>query len=132
MGRLRYFFLVVDIGFLLYWLVSLLHLIPPQLLFQDYDNPLLVAWNWSFLPLDLAISATGLFAVFRARRGKPWRGLALISLTLTHCSGLLAVAFFALHRDFDPTWWGPNLFLLLYPLLFIPPLLRQLDRHPQP
>ena len=123
MGRLRYFFLVVDVGFVLYWLVTYFHLVPVTFLFKDYSNPLMVVWNWSFLPIDLAISATGFTALLLERGRRPWRGAALLSLTLTFCSGLQAVAFFALNRDFDPVWWGPNLFLLLYPLAFVRPLL---------
>ncbi len=36
---LKPFFLVVDIGFILYWTVTLLHLIPEAYLFKDYDGP---------------------------------------------------------------------------------------------
>lgn len=122
---LRPLFLVVDLGFLAYWLVTLLHLIPEAWLFKDYQNPILSAWNWSFLPLDLCISATGLGSLRLLRRGDPrWSRLAQLSLCLTACSGLQAVAFFALRRDFDPTWWLPNLFLLLYPLPYLGRLLR--------
>jgi len=125
MRKLRPFFLVVDLGFLLYWAITLLHWIPPQYLFKDYENPILQAWNWSFLPLDLAISATGLSALYLWRKGKEsWRPLALISLVLTFCSGLMAVAFWTLRGDFDPSWWAPNLFLLLYPLFFLPGFLK--------
>jgi hypothetical protein len=98
--------------------------IPDELLFKDYDNPILSAWNWSFLPLDLAISATGLTALRRAKRGLGWRNLALVSFVLTSCSGLMAVSFWTLRADFDPAWWLPNLFLLLYPLWFLPGLVR--------
>jgi hypothetical protein len=49
----------------------------------------------------------------------------VVSLTLTMCSGLQALAFRALRADFDPLWWMPNLFLLLYPLFFIPTILRE-------
>ena len=126
---LKPFFLVVDIGFILYWTVTLLHLIPEAYLFKDYDDPILAAWNWSFLPLDLLISATGLTSLYLSSRHNPansneWRSLALISLVLTSCSGLQAVTFWTLRADFDPVWWLPNLFLLLYPLFFIPALLR--------
>jgi len=38
----------------------LAHVIPESYLFKDYDNPILQAWNWSFLPLDLCISFTDL------------------------------------------------------------------------
>lgn len=125
---LRPLFLVVDLGFIAYWAITLAGVIPDEYLFKDYDNPILSAWNWSFLPLDLAISATGLTALRRARQGQSWSNLALVSLVLTSCSGLMAVSFWALRADFDPSWWLPNLFLLLYPLWFLPALLR----NPQP
>jgi hypothetical protein len=80
---LRPLFLIVDLGFIAYWAITLAGVIPDEYLFKDYDNPILSAWNWSFLPLDLAISASGLTA-----------------------------------------WWLPNLFLLLYPLWFLPKLMR--------
>lgn len=129
MQRLKFFFWVTDIGFILYWLITLLHLIPPAYLFQDYTNPLLVAWNWSFLPLDLLVSASGLLSLALYRRRHPaWAKLALISLTLTVSSGLQAIAFWALRQDFDWLWWAPNLYLLLYPWFFIPPLLLQPDK----
>ncbi len=124
MRALRPFFLVVDFGFIAYWAITALGLIPADLLFKDYHDPILVAWNWSFLPLDLAISATGLPALWLWRRGRAeWRPLALVSLVLTSCSGLMAVAFWGFRCDFDLWWWGPNLFLLLYPLYFIPRLI---------
>lgn len=120
MRTLKFFFWIVDLGFILYWLVTLFHLIPPVLLFKDYANPILSAWNWSFLPLDLLISATGLLSLWRYRCQDPhWRTFALLSLALTFCSGLQALAFWSIRRDFDLVWWVPNLFLLLYPLFFI-------------
>ncbi len=125
---LRPLFLVVDLGFIAYWAITLAGVIPDALLFKDYDNPILSAWNWSFLPLDLAISATGLTALRRAKVGLDWRNLALVSLVLTSCSGLMAVSFWTLRADFDPAWWLPNLFLLLYPMWFLPGLVR----GPQP
>jgi Family of unknown function (DUF5360) len=127
MEKLKPWFLAVDIGFIAYWLITLLHLIPGEYLFQDYNNPILVAWNWSFLPLDLFISATGLSSLYLWRKQNPaWAPLALISLVLTSCSGLQAIAFWIIRRDFDPLWWGPNLILLVYPLFFIPGILKRL------
>lgn len=120
-------FLLVDLGFVLYWLSSVLHWFPQEYLFKDYDNPILQAWNYSFLPLDLMVSATGLSSVWcHARGSRQWAPLALISLILTSCSGLQAVAFWALRGDFDAMWWAPNLFLLFYPLVFLPAVLREL------
>ena len=121
MKQLKPFFLVVDIGFIIYWLITLFKLIPAEYLFNDYQNPILVAWNWSFLPLDLLISATGLTSVYLYnQKREEWRNLALISLVLTSCSGLQAIAFWVIRLEFDPVWWIPNLFLLIYPLFFIP------------
>jgi hypothetical protein len=125
MKRLRYFFLVTDVGFIAYWLVTLAAVVPDSYLFKDYHNPILHAWNWSFLPLDLMISFTGLVSLYLLKRNNPaWHGLALTSLVLTFCSGLQAVSFWAIRRDFDISWWLPNLYLLLYPLFFIPGFLK--------
>lgn len=122
---LRACFFVVDIGFILYWLTSLTGAIPDAWLFKDHDNPILHAWNWSFLPLDLFISATGLGSIWLYRRGsESWPRWALVSLVLTFCSGLQALSFWALRSDFDLIWWLPNGFLMVYPLLFIPGFLR--------
>jgi hypothetical protein len=126
MRSLKFFFLITDIGFILYWLITLLHLIPPEYLFQDYTNPILTAWNWSFLPLDLFVSATGITSLLLyRRRDERWKLIALISLVLTFASGLQAIAFWVLRGDFDPIWWIPNLYLMLYPPFFIMRLLRE-------
>lgn len=123
---LKTLFVLVDIGFVLYWLCAWLGLFPQAYLFKDYENPILQAWNFSFLPLDLLVSASGLSCVICHARGNSlWQPLALISLTLTMCSGLQAVAFWALRADFDPVWWAPNLFLLLYPPFFFPLVMRE-------
>lgn len=113
------FMLATDVGFLGYWAVTALHMLPVAWLFKDYHDPVLQDWNWSFLPLDLFVSLSGLGAVTLSRRADPRAAsLALMSLTMTSVSGLMALAFWVLRRDFDPAWWGPNLFLLLYPLFF--------------
>ena len=121
---LKTFFWITDLGFIAYWLITMLHFIPKEYLFKDYDNPILQAWNWSFLPLDLAISATGLTSLLLFRGAhRAWKMMAIISLALTFCSGLQAIAFWVLRQDFDWQWWLPNLFLLLYPLWFLPRLI---------
>lgn len=117
--------LLTDVGFVAYWVVSGLKLLPPEWLYRDATNPLLVDWNWSFLALDLLVSATGLRALALARRGVPLaRDLATISLTLTSASGLMALSFWVLRRDFDVGWWLPTLFLLLFPVPYLARLLR--------
>jgi hypothetical protein len=102
MRTLRPFFLVTDIGFVVYWLATAFKLILPEYAFSDYANPIVVAWNWSFLPLDLLISATGLTSVWLFSRGRTgWRELALLSLALTIASGLNAIAFWAIRGELD-------------------------------
>ncbi|MGW4470693.1 DUF5360 family protein [Nonomuraea sp. NPDC004354] len=109
--------LVTDVGFVVYFTVTGLGLIPAEWAFADYANPLMADWNWSFLWIDLAASATGLASLWLLRggrrRGEP---LMLVSLVLTMASGLMAVAFWTLRGDFSPAWWIPNLYLLLFPL----------------
>ncbi|MEJ6004730.1 DUF5360 family protein [Paucibacter sp. AS339] len=121
---LRLNLLLTDLGFVAYWFVSATGLLPSAWLFKDHDNAILVAWNWSFAPLDLLASALGLWALSRARQGGPWRLPALLSLVLTFCAGLLALSFWTLRADFNLGWWLPNLYLLLWPLWLGPPLMR--------
>ena len=130
-GALRRFMLLTDLGFLLYWGVTLLHLIPARWLFKDYDDSLLQSWNWSFLPLDLLVTGAGLTALVLARREDVRaRSAALLSLTLTSASGLMAVSFWALRRDFDPIWWLPNLVLFFGPFRFLGELVRPPSEAP--
>ena len=125
---LRACFLLVDLGFILYWAITAAGVLPEAWLFKDYQDPLLQAWNWSFLPLDLFVSATGLTAVLLARWGGDWRPWALLSLAMTSASGMQAIAFWVLRQDFDPAWWLPNLFLLLYPIAALPAVLGRSPR----
>jgi len=119
---------VTDLLFLAYWSAALanqfgqIH-IPPDLMYADYSQAHVVAWNWSFLPVDLAFSLTGLLAVRASRRGDlTWRPLALISLILTQVAGLMAVGYWALLGEFNPSWFLPNLALVIWPLFFLPGL----------
>ncbi|MCF2945129.1 YvaD family protein [Paenibacillus tarimensis] len=117
--------IATDVGFLIYWTITFLHLIPPEYLYQDYHNELLVAWNLSFVPLDLFISITGLWSISCYNRGHAlWKPLAIVSLVMTSCSGLQAIAFWSFRLDLDPMWWTPNLFLLIYPLFYLPRLIK--------
>lgn len=116
----RALLLVTDLGFLLYWALSLGHVLPTEWLFRDHADPMMQAWNLSFLPLDLAVSATGLASLaMRARCPGSSRALLLLSLVATSISGLQAIAFWAVRSDFELGWWAPNVFLLLWPLPFI-------------
>lgn len=119
---------ITDVMFLLYWSLSglgqagVLH-IPHDWMYVRFDDPRVVAWNWSFLPVDLAFSALGLSAVAADRRGSGlWRPLALLSLAFTMVAGGMAVSYWALLCEFNPTWLLPNLALVIWPLFFLPRL----------
>ncbi|GIP24262.1 DUF5360 family protein [Paenibacillus sp. J22TS3] len=115
-----------DVGFIVYWTVVLLGVIPEEYKYKDYQDELMVSWNLSFLPLDLFISLTGLLSMYYLNRSVDQaasRMLAVISLSLTFCSGLQAVAFWGIRGDYDLLWWLPNLFLMVYPLVFLPGLI---------
>ncbi|WP_127573174.1 YvaD family protein [Paenibacillus xylaniclasticus] len=131
MKWLKPLFWVTDIGFIAYWLVTFFHIIPDEYAFKDYNISIMVDWNWSFFPLDILISITGLTSLYYHKRNRHvWKHYALISLVLTFCSGLQAIAFWAFSGDFDLIWWAVNLYLLLYPIFFIVGFLRKLGHHP--
>jgi hypothetical protein len=122
---IRWNLLITDIGFLSYWAAAAMGVFPSEWLYKDYDNPILVAWNWSFAPVDLAASTLGLYSLALARLGRPaWSAYALISAALTFCAGLMALSFWALRSDFDLAWWLPNLYLVIWPLIAVPQLVR--------
>lgn len=121
---------LVDGAMLVYWSVAALAAarviaLPTSAMYAGYGTPVIDAWNWSFAPLDLVFALTGLAAVRLAWAGDArWRGLAIVSLTLTGAAGLMAVAFWGLTGAFDPAWWGPNLVLVALPVYFVPGLIR--------
>jgi hypothetical protein len=125
MRPLRLLMVATDLGFLIYWsAATLLALglieIPPEALFSNYRDATVAAWNWSFLPLDLLLSLSGLASVIFARIGDArWRIMAVLSLTMTFCAGLMALSFWAARCEFSPAWWAFNGFLLAYPPLFL-------------
>jgi hypothetical protein len=121
-----------DLAFLVYWSISglvqagVIH-VPPSWMYADFGDPKVVAWNWSFLPVDLAFSLCGLSAVAMARRGSAlWRPLALLSLAFTMVAGGMAVGYWTILGQFDPMWITPNLLLVLWPLIPLPRLVCEL------
>lgn len=128
---LKFCLTTTDIAFLMYWaLAALLELgvinIPRDMMYADYDDPRVSAWNWSFFPLDIAFAVAGLTAVRAAHRGDPvWRVLAIVSLVLTMTAGGMAVAYWTLMGEFFPAWYISNLVLLVWPMFFLPNLLRE-------
>ncbi len=129
---LKWALLITDWLLLCYWILSgLAQLgwlpIPRVWLYTDYNQAQVVAWNWSFLPLDLAFSILGLYAVSAARRGLArWRPLAMLSLSFTMAAGAMAIAYWTILGDLNPYWYIANLALLVWPLFFMPALIRQL------
>lgn len=123
---------ITDGAMLFYWAVAALVaaelvILPADMMYRGYGTPLMDAWNWSFAPIDLAFSVTGLWAVHLANRADPrWRGLAIVSLTLTACAGVMAIGFWALTHDFDLAWWLPNLMLVALPLIWLPRLIGEM------
>ena len=124
---------VTDVAFVLYWTLAvfsqagIVH-IPREWMYANYDQPDVIAWNWSFLPIDLAFSVFGLKAVAAARRGDPaWRSFAIVSLTLTMAAGGMAVSYWAILREFDPSWFFANLTLVIWPLFFMRRLMSDVE-----
>ena len=126
---LRWSMTAIDVAMLAYWGTAALAVVgvltlPAAAMYGGYGTPVIDAWNWSFVPLDILLALTGLASVRLARRGDPrWHGWAIVSLTLTGCAGLLAVSFWALRSAFDAAWWLPNLVLLAMPLVWLPRLI---------
>lgn len=130
-GWVRLCVILTDVLFLTYWAVSLadvagLLTIPPEAMYGDYRNPVVVAWNWSFFPLDVLFSVLGLWGVRVSRRDAVLAfGLLTTSLALTFCAGLMAVSFWALKLEFAPEWWIPNLIIMLWPIPAFAAMLRR-------
>lgn len=123
---------VTDIAFMAYWTIACIALfgwitLPDELMYNDHLNPKVAAWNWSFFPLDVIFSIFGFLALRANRRRDPiWRPYALISLVLTMTAGGMAVVYWIILSEFDPSWFVPNLLLLIWPLFFIGALIREL------
>jgi hypothetical protein len=77
-------------------------------------------WNWSFLPLDLVLSISGLVALrlFKLRVAA-WYELSIVSAALTFAAGFMAISYWSLARDFAWSWWVPNGLLALWPVAYL-------------
>jgi len=121
---MKWLLVITDLLMLAYWILAgLLVLsvinIPPEYMYSDYENPIVVAWNWSFLPLDLIFIGSGLVAFLGNPPENTRRVLKLISLTTMFCAGLMAISFWAIIGAYDPVWWIANLWLMLLPVLVL-------------
>lgn len=117
-GLKRTMFLT-DLGFLTYWVLVSIGVISVG------KEGTLLDWNWSFFGLDMLAIFIGLGSLIAARRGSPLATqLIIVSLTLTSAAGLMAVSFYLIRLEFDPAWWIPNLWLLLFPIVGLISLMR--------
>ena len=105
---------VIDIGFIVYWSLIILRVLPPEVMFEGYEKPEVQAWNWSFLPLDIAAAVTGIVG----QTAKRFDSTVLLtsSLVLTSVAGGMALSYWVVLGYFDILWWAPNLVLFLFPL----------------
>lgn len=132
--QLKALILITDMLFLTYWSLSLLDILgvfqlPPSMMYAEFDQPRVFAWNWSFFPVDVLFSITGIAAVRLANDGDPrWLPMAMISLCLTFVAGLMAIGYWTILGEFDPAWYLPNLALAVWPLFFLPGLLNDFVR----
>lgn len=115
---------LTEVGMLIYWILALavvvgLLNIPAEYMYSDYENPLIVAWNWSFFPLDVIFAIAGLYSRFGNLNAMKKELLASLSLSLMFCAGLMALSFWIINRDFNLTWWLLNLWLLLLSSWFL-------------
>jgi len=108
---------LTELGMILYWLVvsagflGLLHF-NQVYMFTEYSNPVMVAWNWSFFPLDMLFAILGLYGRFGQISNSQTRFLSNVSLSLMFCAGLMALSFWAIQGDLDWAWWSVNVWLV--------------------
>jgi len=107
-----------EIAMLAYWVAAALVCagllaIPPEFMYSDYRNELVVAWNWSFLPIDVLFATLGLWARFGNLDARRRAMVSTIALTLMFCAGAMAIAYWSINLQFDALWWGANLWLML-------------------
>ncbi len=127
---IRHLMTVTEIGMLLYWMLAAALVlsvlsVPPEYMYSDYENPLVVAWNWSFFPIDVAFAVLGLVSRYATLRPGLAQQLALIGATLMFCAGIMAISFWIMTGEFDPLWWGLNLWLILLSLTALRALLKE-------
>ena len=115
---------ITEIGMLAYWVFATLVVlnvitVDPALMYSDYQNPVIVAWNWSFFPLDVLFAFLGLIGRFGNLTYQSKQIVSTISLSLMFCAGLMAVSFWAIRGFYDPFWWGVNLWLMGLSAVFL-------------
>lgn len=113
-ARTKRVMLWTDLGFLAYWIATALGVVSVG------TDPFLQQWNWSFLGVDLIAIGVGLASLLVARRRPAVaERMMLVSLTATAAAGLMALNFYLVRCEFDPAWWAPNAWLVLFPAVAI-------------
>ncbi|MEM7292573.1 MAG: DUF5360 family protein [Pseudomonadota bacterium] len=129
---IRVLLTATEVGMLLYWVfaavvaLGMIHVAPAHM-YPDHTNPTVVAWNWSFFPLDVLFAITGLISRFGSVSSNARRSLSTVSLSLMFCAGLMAISFWVIVQFFDPVWWGLNLWLMVLPFVVMVLRLRAMD-----
>jgi hypothetical protein len=122
---LKRIFVITDVGFILYWAVTAIGVLPKEWAYHNYKNPIMISWNWSFFPLDMFISLSGFLCLYYYKKNNDkWRTWCLLSLVFTMSSGVQAISFWFLTNDYSIFWWVFNLYLIVYPILFIRKILK--------
>ncbi len=108
---------ITEILMVLYWVLAaalVLNLISidPSLMYSDYENPLVVAWNWSFFPIDIAFASIGLFAKYGNVKSSRKFKFEITAATLMVCAGVMAISYWVITGDFNLSWWAVNIWLI--------------------
>ena len=86
--------------------------VDPALMYSDHTDARVIAWNWSFFPIDIAFAGLGLTARFATLSAALRAKLEIVASTLMICAGLMALSYWAITGDFSATWWSMNLWLV--------------------
>ncbi|MBD1556360.1 YvaD family protein [Vibrio sp. S9_S30] len=108
---------ITELGMAAYWILAILDTtntisIPPEYMYSDHKNKIVVAWNWSFFPMDIMFVVLGLVSRFSGISQVNKNFLSIFSLSLMFCAGIMAISYWTIMREFDVFWWGVNLWLL--------------------
>jgi len=108
---------ITEVGMTIYWVFAVIVIVglinvPPEYMYSDYNNPIIVSWNWSFFPVDILFATLGLFSRFGKSSLHHKQMLSTVSLSLMFCAGLMAISFWIIQGEYNPFWWGINLWLV--------------------
>lgn len=76
----------------------------------------LTAWHMAFLPLDALAVLAGVVWLLLPRAHRLHDPMLILTLALTHASGLMEVVFFLQWGSWEASLWLSNLWLMLMPV----------------